>query len=189
MTGPSPVGVQQRMAELVERVASDGDRGAFASLFGHFAPRLKSFYLRQGVNPDTADELIQECMLVLWNRAGRYDPGTAAVSTWLFTIARNLSVDRLRRERRYDPEPVPEDQLATEAHEGPEPELVAGERHERLRRALGTLPREQAEVLQMHYFQFRSSREIASLTGLPDGTVKSRMRLALARLRATLEES
>jgi RNA polymerase sigma-70 factor (ECF subfamily) len=175
------------LADLVGRIARDGDRLAFAQLFSFFAPRLKSFLLRQGADAPAAEELIQEVMLAVWRRAASFDPSLASVSTWIYTIARNKRIDAIRREkwpdwRRDDEAYVPELSDSAEVlHE-------AAQAGARLRIAIRTLPVEQAVLLEMAYFQDKSHRAIADETKLPLGTVKSRIRLALARLREALKE-
>src|SRR5690606_2766745 len=117
---------------LIQAIAATQDRGAFAALFDHYAPRVKAYLLRLGVPGPAAEELAQETLLTVWRKAGQYDPARAGASTWIFTIARNLRVDALRRDR---PLPAWED-LAQALPEPTPDELVAGaEREARVRRA------------------------------------------------------
>ena len=168
---------------LIGRIATAADREAFAALFRHFAPRLKSYALRLGASGAAAEELAQETMLTVWRKAGRFDPARASASTWIFTIARNLRIDALRRER---PQPAPAD----EADPSPLADLVlSGSEHDlRVRRALGALPPEQLQVIELSFFSDAPHAAIAERLGLPLGTVKSRLRLAMNRLRALLED-
>jgi RNA polymerase sigma-70 factor (ECF subfamily) len=169
-------------AALVETVARDRDRAAFADLFAHFAPRLNGYLLGQGVPPGVAEELVQETMLTVWRRAETYDRRQSGVSTWLFTIVRNKRIDRLRREKR--PELDPNDPLLVpDPPAPPDSALDVAEREARLRQAIAELPVEQADLIRIAFYEDRSHRDIAADTGLPLGTVKSRIRLALARLR------
>jgi RNA polymerase sigma-70 factor (ECF subfamily) len=175
------------MADRVQAVAERRDKAAFAVLFDHFAPRLKTYVIRLGASPAIAEELVQDTMLTLWRRADSFDPAQASVSTWIFTIARNKRIDHLRRESR--PEFDPEDPCFVGAPEPPADDTVAvSESAELLRAAIAELPAEQAELLQVCYFGDKSHREIAREMNLPLGTVKSRLRLALARLRLMLED-
>src|SRR5690606_11819843 len=137
------------LEDLIARVASGRDRAAFATLFDHFAPRLKAFLLRQGAAGSAAEELVQEAMLTVWRRAESFDPRQATASTWLFTIARNKRIALLRRARR--PELDPHDPMLVPANESAEQSL--GERQEatRLRRAMERLPPEQATLVRMAY--------------------------------------
>jgi RNA polymerase sigma-70 factor, ECF subfamily len=177
---------ERPFADLIARVAQHQDRAAFAALFGHFAPRVKAYLMRLGADDGGAEELAQEVMLVVWRRAASFDPALAAVGTWVFTIARNKRIDRLRRERR--PEIDPDDPaLAPDPAVGADMALDAAETGDRLRDAIGALPDEQAQLLRMAYFEDKSHRAIAAETRLPLGTVKSRIRLALGRLRTVLE--
>jgi RNA polymerase sigma-70 factor (ECF subfamily) len=177
----------EHMAGLVEAVAASQDRTAYAALFAHFAPRLKGWLLRQGVDDGVAEELVQETMLTVWRRASTYDRRLATPSTWIYTILRNKRIDRLRRERR--PEVDPNDPaFQPDPPEDQDRRLDLARAEERLKVALRDLPPEQAELIQIAFFQHLSHREIAARMGLPLGTVKSRLRLALGRLRRSLQE-
>src|SRR6185503_2035098 len=113
---PAPrSGGDDRLAGLIEAVASRRDRVAFAELFRHFAPRLKSFVMRAGIAPDQAEELAQEAMVAVWRRAETFDRRRAAASTWVFTIARNKRIDSLRRGHRADIDPQSYEQTLREA--------------------------------------------------------------------------
>jgi RNA polymerase sigma factor (sigma-70 family) len=170
------------------RIASERDRSAFAALYEAYGPRLKSYLMRQGADEALAEELVQEVMLSVWRRADGFDPRLASVSTWLFTIARNKRIDFLRRVKR--PEVLAEDPAF-------QPELVNGvdaayelaDDSDRLRQALRGLPAEQAELLKLAYYEDKSHSTIAAETQLPLGTVKSRIRLALQRLRGMIGEA
>jgi RNA polymerase sigma-70 factor (ECF subfamily) len=170
------------LAALVLRVARDSDRAAFAALFGHFAPRVKAYLLRLGADAASAEDVMQEVMVAVWRRAATYDPTQAGVGTWVFTIARNKRIDALRRDRRSALD-ADDPMLAPAAP--PEPERVAarGEWERRLGVALLALPREQSEMLRLAFFEDLSHGEIARRLQLPLGTVKSRVRLAIMRLR------
>lgn len=180
-------------AALVLRIAQAADRSALAVLFAHFGPRLKAYLLRLGASDAEAEDLVQEVMLTLWRRAGSFDPARASVSTWLFTIARNKRIDRLRRDKHIDweaddPALVAEENYAETAPSA-EHALDLAQQGDRLRAAIALLPPEQASLLQLAYWDDCSHRDIAAATQLPLGTVKSRLRLALARLRAVLKDT
>ncbi len=172
--------------ELLRRVADGRDRAAFQTLFEHFAPRMKAFLMRQGAGSQVAEDLAQEAMLTVWRKAALFDPAKASAATWVFTIARNLRIDMLRRERR--PQFNPDDpSLAPDAERGADRELEARESEDALRLALRGLPPDQTEVVMLSYFSDKPHSQIADELGIPLGTVKSRLRLALARLRASLD--
>lgn len=175
------------LAELVQAVARDRDRKAFAELFSYFAPRLKTYLVRLGASSASAEEHVQEAMLTLWRRADTFDPRQANVRTWMFTIARNKRIDALRREKR--PELDPNDPaLVPDATPSADDAFEAMEHEDILREAIDQLPKEQADLLRICYYEDKSHRQIARELDLPLGTVKSRLRLALARLRATLKD-
>lgn len=175
------------LSGLVVRIAERRDRDAFVGLFNHFAPRVKSYLMRLGAAPETAEELAQETLLTVWRRAASFDPAKAAASTWIFTIARNLRIDLSRRDRREAPAEDPSDFVAGPA--GPDEALSALEDEARVAAAVSSLPREQAQVIALAFYGDKPHSEIACELGLPLGTVKSRLRLAMARLRNALQES
>lgn len=166
------------------RIRDAGDEAAFARLFAHFAPRVKAFLMRSGADAGLAEEVTQDVMATLWRKSHLFDPARASVATWIFTIARNRRIDALRRARRPEPEELPW---------GPEPEpdqaevLVLQEESEALGAALATLPEKQRVLIEKAYFGDLSHSEIAEQTGLPLGTIKSRIRLALDRLRHAMK--
>lgn len=168
-------------------VARDRDRAAFQALFGHFAPRVKAYLMRLGAPASQAEDLAQEAMLSLWRKAHLFDPAKASAGTWVFTIARNLRIDAIRREKR--PELDPADPMLT-PDAGPDAEegLAAAEREVRLRAALGTLPPDQIRVVELSFFADKPHSQIAAELAIPLGTVKSRLRLAMLRLKAVMGE-
>ena len=174
-------------ADLVEAVAARRDDAAFARLFAHYGPRVKAYFRRLGTAEDRAEELMQDVMLTLWRRAEMFDRRRASVATWLFTIARNRRIDVLRRE--YRPQVDASDPaLVGEAAPAADDQLQASQRERRLRLALAALPVEQADLVRESFFRDRSHSAIAEELRLPLGTVKSRLRLALAKLRGALKD-
>lgn len=176
-----PLDAQAQM-HLIGRVAALRDRQAFALLFKHFAPRLKAFHLRAGLADGVAEELAQETMLLLWRKAALFDPARAGAATWLFTLTRNLRIDYARRQREPLAEPPPEVEVAPSA----ETLSLDAEQAVRMRAAMGELSGEQRRVIELSFFAETPHAAIATALNLPLGTVKSRIRLALVRLRAAL---
>jgi RNA polymerase sigma-70 factor (ECF subfamily) len=177
---------QQAHAELAARIAREQDRDAFVTLFDHFAPRINAYLQRLGLDAGAAEDMAQEVMAVLWRKAAQFDPEKSSLSTWLFRIARNRRIDAVRRDRSHllDPEdPMLQPEAAPEAGG----EIDARRRDERIRAAMQDLPAEQLELVRLAFFVGLTHTEIAEQTGLPLGTVKSRMRLAFTRLRRVLE--
>ena len=181
---PNPQDEALRWANCIVRIRSDQDRVAFAELFQHFAPRVKAFLMRSGADVTMAEECTQEVMATVWQKAHLYDPSRASAATWIFTIARNRKIDAIRKMRRPEPE---------ELTWGPEEEpdqaetLALQQETEALGEALASLPEKQRELIEKAYFGDLSHSEIAAETGLPLGTIKSRIRLALDRLRHKLK--
>lgn len=175
------------MAEFLQRIAERGDVEAFRKLFQAYAPRVKAYMMRQGADPNTAEELAQETLLTVWRKAGLYSGEKGSATTWIFTIARNLRIDRLRRELTWVALPDGHDEEAsTDAL--PDEVLSEVERRGRVQKALATLPPDQLEVVSLSYIEGLSHSEIAERLGLPLGTVKSRMRLAYNKLRESVED-
>ncbi|MFT5679585.1 MAG: RNA polymerase sigma factor (sigma-70 family), partial [Myxococcota bacterium] len=167
-------------AQLVESIALRQDRQAFIVLFDHFAPRLKGFLLSGGAQVEQVDEIVQEVMLVVWRRAGSYRSDRAAVSTWIFTIARNRRIDRIRKTRRPELDPE-DDNLRPTADLAPDDASAARRRADRLHDALRDLPADQAEVIRRAWLEGIPQAQVAAELNLPVGTVKSRLRLAMSR--------
>lgn len=167
---------------LVRRIATARDREAFKALFLSYAPRVKTYLIRHGAGPDKAEELAQETLLTVWRKADYFDASKASAAGWIFTIARNLRIDAIRRERSaliYElVSPEPPQPAST-----PETDSQDAQRESRVRAAVAQLPAEQLEVVRLSFFADKAHAEIASDLSLPLGTVKSRLRLALVRLR------
>ncbi|MCF3641869.1 sigma-70 family RNA polymerase sigma factor [Rhizobium sp. TRM95111] len=172
------------LIRCVAAVAAERDRAAFAALFRYFGPRLKTFFLRGALPAAVSEDLVQETMLAVWRKAQSFNPERAGVTTWVFTIARNLRIDHLRRQRNPADLPCePEEEMRTV-----EALLLDGERDLRVRNALAGLSPEQQTIIRLSYYGEKSQSEIAGELGIPLGTVKSRTRLAMNRLRALLED-
>ena len=164
----------------ITAIAKDEDQAAFAELFRHFAPRVKAFLIKSGADPSLAEECMQDVMATLWQKAHLYDPARATVATWIFTIARNRKIDLLRRYARPEPEDLP---WGPEAEPDQEDVIALQQDSARLAEAIRQLPEKQRKLIERAYFGDLTHSEIAAETGLPLGTIKSRIRLALERLR------
>jgi RNA polymerase sigma-70 factor (ECF subfamily) len=175
------------MADLLRRVAERADSAAFRELYQTYGPRVKAYMMRLGADAGTAEDLAQETLLTVWRRASLYTAEKGSAATWIFTIARNLRIDRLRREVPW--QELPEERLEGASGEAlPDEALAEKERQVRVRAALAGLPAEQQEVVALSYLEGLSHGEIAARLKLPLGTVKSRMRIAYQKIRAGLED-
>ena len=170
---------------LIEAVALDRDRDAFARLFVYFAPRLKAWLIRSGAAPGAAEDFAQDAMLTVWRKADLFDARKAGAATWIFTIARNRRLDLLRRDSREFP--TPEIALTGEDIRRPDDILSTAQDAQRVRDALAQLDAPQIEVLRLAFFLESPHSEIARTLDLPLGTVKSRIRNAMIKLRFILE--
>ena len=177
---------QTDWSDLMIKVRDDRDRAAFGALFSHFAPRVKYFLMKAGSTATVAEDCAQDVMATVWAKAAQFDPGRASVATWIFTIARNRRIDVARRERRPEPE-----ELDWMGEDEPDQADVyaAAEETKTLVAALAELPAKQRALIQRAYYGDLSHSEIAAETGLPLGTIKSRIRLALDKLRARMSEN
>lgn len=177
----------EELIGLIDAVARKQDRNAFARLFGYFAPRVKSFLMRSGLEDAAAEEVAQEVMIAVWRKASYFDPGKAGASTWVFTIARNQRIDRLRRTRSRTADHLLDPTDEPDMPPSGEDIAIVAEREEGVRKALESLSIDQSTIVRLSFFAEKPHAEIARELGIPLGTVKSRVRLALNRLRTLLD--
>ena len=169
-----------------------GDRAAFADLFRHFAPRLRAFGAATPMvdSPSAlGDELAQDVMISVWQKASMFDPGKASATTWIFSIARNRRIDLLRKRNRRPEVLMADDMFPDMPDDSADPFTLTQEERlgSHLQDMLDTLPAEQAEVLNHVYVEGKTHSEVAEELGLPLGTVKSRIRLALQKMKVDIE--
>ncbi len=175
------------MPDLLHRIAEQADPAAFRELYQAYGPRIKAYMMRRGADAATAEDLAQETLLTVWRRASLYAEDKGSAATWIFTIARNLRTDRLRREVPW--QELPEGRAEQAGSEmAPDEALAEKERQVRVRAALASLPADQREVVALSYLEGLSHGEIAGRLGVPLGTVKSRMRIAYQKIRVALED-
>ncbi len=167
-------------AACMLRIHRQRDTEAFQELFQHFAPRVKGFLIKSGADAALAEDCAQDVMTTVWRKAGMFDPSRASVATWIFTVARNRRIDLLRKQRRPEPEDLP---WGPEAEPDQEDTISLQQESEKLGQAIAALPEKQRVLVEKAYFGELTHSEIADATGLPLGTIKSRLRLALDRLR------
>lgn len=172
---------------LLMAVAQSRSRPAFIALFNHFAPRIKSMMIRSGADPALAEDLAQEAMLTVWHKAKLFDPQRGSAAAWIFTIARNLRIDRLRGQSAQPHRDIDDMEIASDEKDG---ENLAHEKglSALIRLAIARLPDAQREVVHLSFIEDLAHGRIAKRLGVPVGTVKSRLRLAYDRLRLELEK-
>lgn len=186
--GQRPAVVTNDLNDLLTAVGANRDGRAFAVLFDHFRPRLQAQMVRRGLAPFAAEDVTQDVMETIWRKAHLYDPEKSAAATWVFHIARNRRIDLRRRSREFSD--AAEDLLViADPAEGSDDCLDAARRDQQVRSALDALPREQVTLVRLAFFEGLSHSTIARRLQLPIGTVKSRLRLAFARLRRLLREA
>lgn len=189
-TVPRPPGSSTRgvMYDLLSRIANDRSNEAFGKLFEFYGPRIRSYMMRQGADAATAEELTQETLLTVWRKAALYSVEKGNPTTWIFTIARNLRIDRLRKETAW--QELPDEQAAAIPSDDVPPDEVASARQREIRvqAVLADLPEDQRLVVTLAFIEGLSHSEIAGRLSLPLGTVKSRMRLAYHKVRSALED-
>lgn len=183
---------REELAQAIVRIGISQCEASFCLIYDHFAGRVKSFLVGKGMGEEIAEELMQEIMITVWRKAGTFDPGRAAASTWIFTIARNRRIDYLRGNYRIEVEL--DDALLerepdnAEAAQPLDDELHLLQSSKRLYEALDELPKEQKQVMHLSYFRGQSHGDIAEWLGVPVGTVKSRIRLALQSVRGNMQD-
>jgi RNA polymerase sigma-70 factor, ECF subfamily len=176
------------MSDLLSRIASDRSDEAFRKLFEEYGPRIRSYMLRNGADAATAEELAQETLLTVWTKAGLYSVEKGNASAWIFTIARNLRIDRLRRQTPWQELTDEQAQSLPSEEVAPDDAVSQAERRDRVRAVLATLPPDQLEVITLAFIEGLSHSIIAERLALPIGTVKSRIRLAYQKVRHALED-
>ncbi len=169
---------------LIARIAERRDREAYAALFTRFAPKLKAFVMGQGLPAQEAEDLAQDALLNVWRKAHLFDPSRATAVTWIYSIARNLRIDAARKAKRV--RDLPEDLWQGDGDKPADQELIDHQSAQSVSALIGALPVDQQTVLKMSFYEDLSHGDIAKALSLPLGTVKSRLRLALTRLKATL---
>ena len=174
------------LRSFLKDVGESQDRPAFSNLFKYFAPRLKSFFVKLGCTETQAEEIIQEVMIAVWTKANTYNSDKSSVSTWIYTIAKNKRIDKIRKERKHFTVESDES-LEIPMPSKQEEEILASELSEKISNTLKFLPKEQAELLKLSYFYEKTHTDIANDLNIPLGTVKSRIRLALSKMKNLVE--
>lgn len=175
-------------AELMMRIARDRDRGALAELAAHYAPRLKGWLINRNVISETAEDLVQDALIKVWRKADKFNPEKASFSTWIYRLTRNCWIDYKRKQDRLQPtSPDIMQSLADHAVDAVDQDYDQLEAARAVNEALADLPPDTKSMLQMSFFEGLSHSQIAIRTGLPLGTVKSRIRAPLKRLQTRLE--
>ena len=174
------------LSSCLQDIAENQSKDAFKIIFKYFAPRLKSYLIKLGAIDIQAEEVIQEVMIAVWTKSASYDKTKSSVGTWIYTIARNKRIDKIRKEKRH---------YLSESDEGleipvestQEKEIFSSEISVKLKNYIDNLPKEQGKLLKLSYFYDKTHADIAEELNIPLGTVKSRIRLALTKMRHLVE--
>ncbi len=180
------INADDELSSNIELIGKNQDKSAFSNIFKHFAPRLKSFLVKAGSTDMQAEEVIQEVMIAIWTKSSTYDSNKSSVSTWVYTIARNKRIDKIRKEKRH---------YISESDEGleipvdstQEKEIFSAQVSNSLKKYMSNLPEEQSKLLKLSYFYNKTHADISEELKIPLGTVKSRIRLALTKMRHLVE--
>ena len=179
--------VKNPFIEALAKVAESQDISSFKKIFDYFSPRLKSFLMRSGADEAIAEEITQETMTIIWTKADYYDPKVASPSTWIYTIARNKKIDILRKSRKAILEDI-DTAILPPVESKADENIEHDQKFEMIAQYLDDLPEDQLNLLKMNFFEEKSHGEISEITKIPLGTVKSRIRLALEKIRGKLEQ-
>ena len=189
-TSQWPKGLSTRvlMSNLLTKIAEERSDDAFQKLYSEYAPRVKTYMMQQGADPALAEELAQETLLTVWRKASQYSPDRGTAAAWIFTIARNLRIDRLRKDVRWQSLPDEQAEAIPSEAAGQDEMVLIDQRRVRVQAALADLPPDQRAVVTLAYIEGLSHSEIAEKLMTPIGTIKSRMRLAYQKVRDALED-
>ena len=172
--------------EALSKIASKKDMASFKIIFDYFGPRLKSFLMSSGSTESVAEEIIQETMTIVWTKADYYNPKLASPSTWIYTIARNKKIDILRKSNKAILEDIEVASLPP-IESKLEDDIELDQKFDIINKYLDDLPKDQLELLKLNFIEEKSHGEIAKITNIPLGTVKSRIRLAMEKIRTRIK--
>ena len=179
--------VKNPFINAMKQIADHQDKSSFKMIFDYFGPRLKSFLMSSGAEESIAEEVVQETMCVVWTKADYYDPKMASPSTWIYTIARNKKIDILRKSRKAVLENI-DTAILPPIIPRLEEDIEHDQKFEVINQYLNELPKEQLALLKMNFIEEKSHGEIAEITKIPLGTIKSRIRLAMEKIRERIEK-
>ena len=180
------VNSDDELTVCLELIGKNQDKLAFNTIFRYFAPRLKSFLVKAGSTDSQAEEVIQEVMIAVWTKSSTYDSNKSSVSTWIYTIARNKRIDKIRKEKRHYLSESDEG-LEIPVNSTQENEIFSAQVSNSLKKYMLNLPEEQSKLLKLSYFYNKTHADISEELKIPLGTVKSRIRLALTKMRHLVE--
>ena len=175
---------KSRLSELMDKVKNNRDEVAFSNLFDFLAPKLKGYFIQNGLSADNSEELTQEVMSVIWSKSDKYDPSKSALTTWVYTIARNKKVDFFRKNIKSE---VNDDDIREFLYENSyQDKITSVETADQVKKINQELNKDQRKIIKMSFFENKSHKKIAEELEIPLGTVKSRIRHILIKMQKLL---
>lgn len=181
-------GREAKDAALMQRIAGSSDRAALEEIATHYAPRLKAWLMYRGEQPPTAEDIVQDVIILVWTKAHQYDLAKGSFSSWVFRMVRNTWIDHKRKHDRLQPtDPDVVSSMADAPVDAADAELDQIKTAQAVQAELAKLPLDQKQMLHLAFFEGLSHSQIAERSGLALGTVKSRIRVPLKRMKSRLE--
>ena len=181
------ISAAKRDAAWLERIKTDKDPQALSDLFEIYRPKLKGWLMARGVSNGTAEDIVQDVMIKVWTRAELFDPEKASFATWIYRLTRNKWIDHQRKHGRMDVrDPESMNAIADDEVQSAEQDFMRQESRKILHDYIGRLTEAQQMAIRMAFLEFKTHKEISAETGLPLGTVKTRIRSAVNALKASM---
>ena len=183
------VSAAKRDAAWLERIKTDKDAQALSGLFEIYRPKLKGWLMARGVPNGTAEDIVQDVMIKVWTRAVLIDPEKASFATWVYRLTRNKWIDHQRKHGRMDVrDPELMKVIADDEVQSAEQDFMTQESTTILHQHIGQLTDAQQMAIRMAFMEFKTHKQISAETGLPLGTVKTRIRSAINALKASMAQ-
>ena len=175
---------KSELKDLMVKITVNRDEIAFSNLFDFLAPKIKAYYLQNGLISENAEELTQEVMSIIWSKSDKFNPSKSALTTWVYTIARNKKIDFLRKNSKIK---YNDDDIREFLYEKNETDTIEeNEIEDQVSKINSQLDINQKKIIKMNFFENKSHKKIAEELEIPLGTVKSRIRHILIKMQRLL---